>query len=106
MVTPKYTMAEAGAVCKIKLNKMKQLILTNWTFTRAFYLVIGIIVIVQSVMSQQYVGAIFGGYFAAMGLFAFGCASGNCFGGNCAVESLKKSNTTIEEVDFEEVKTK
>jgi hypothetical protein len=41
-----------------------------------------------------------------MGLFAFGCASGNCFGGNCAAETLQKSNATIEDVDFEEVKTK
>jgi hypothetical protein len=86
--------------------KMKQRILTNWTFTRALYLVVGITVIVQSVLSQQWFGAIFGGYFAAMGLFAFGCASGNCFGGNCAAETLQKSNATIEDVDFEEVKTK
>ena len=106
MVTPKYTMAEVGAVCKIKLNKMKQIILTNWTFTRAFYLVIGIIVIVQSVMSQQYFGAIFGGYFAAMGLFAFGCAAGNCHGVNCSTEPKQKSNSAIQDVKFEEVKTK
>lgn len=83
---------------------MKQRILTNWTFTRALFLVVGITVIVQSVLSQQWFGAIFGGYFAAMGLFAFGCASGNCFGGNCSVEPKQKSN--IQDVDFEEVKIK
>jgi hypothetical protein len=83
---------------------MKQRILTNWTFTRALYLVIGISIIFQSVESQQWFGAVFGGYFAAMGLFAFGCASGNCFGGNCSVEPKQKS--TIQDVDFEEVKTK
>jgi hypothetical protein len=49
---------------------MKQRILTNWTFARALFLVVGITVIVQSVLSQQWFGAIFGGYFAAMGLFA------------------------------------
>jgi hypothetical protein len=68
------------------------------------YLGIGIAIIVQSVVNQQYFGAIFGGYFAAMGLFAFGCASGNCFGGNCSVEPKQKS--TIQDVDFEEVKLK
>lgn len=78
---------------------MKQRILTNWTFTRALYLVIGISIIFQSVESQQWFGAVFGGYFAAMGLFAFGCASGNC-----SVEPKQKS--TIQDVDFEEVKTK
>jgi hypothetical protein len=49
---------------------MKKRILTNWTFARALFLVVGITVIVQSVLSQQWFGAIFGGYFAAMGLFA------------------------------------
>jgi hypothetical protein len=52
-------------------------------------------------MSQQWFGVVFGGYFASMGLFAFGCAAGNC-----ATEPLQKSNTTIEDVKFEEVKTK
>jgi hypothetical protein len=85
---------------------MKQRILTNWTFMRALYLLMGIAVIVQSVMSQQWFGVAFGGYFASMGLFAFGCAAGNCYGGNCATEPLEKSNATIEDVDFEEVKTK
>jgi len=85
---------------------MKERILTNWTFTRALYLVMGIAVIVQSVINQQWFGVAFGGYFASMGLFAFGCAAGNCYSGNCAIEPQQKSNTTIEDVEFEEVKTK
>ena len=36
----------------------------------------------------------------------FGCAAGNCYSGNCATRSQQKSNTTIQEVEFEEVKTK
>jgi hypothetical protein len=82
---------------------MKERILTNWTFTRAFYLIMGIFVIVQSFMVQQWFGIAFGGYFAAMGLFAFGCASGNCIGGNCSTEP--KQNTIVD-VNIEEVKTK
>ncbi len=84
---------------------MKNRILNNWTLKRASYFLIGMTVIVQSVMSQQWFGVFFGGYFASMGLFAFGCAAGNCYGGNCATEPQKKSNTTIEDVEFEEVKT-
>lgn len=99
-------MVAAGAVCKTKSGKMKERILTNWTFTRGIYLVMGIIVIIQSVMSHEWLGVAFGGYFAAMGLFAFGCAAGNCFGGNCEVETKQKTNTIIQVVDFEEVKTK
>jgi hypothetical protein len=39
-----------------------------------------------------------------MGLFAFGCASGNCYGGNCETMPMKKSDKKIEDVTFEEVK--
>ena len=83
---------------------MKERILTNWTFKRALYFIMGCAVIIQSVMSQQWFGVAFGGYFAAMGLFAFGCASGNCFGGNCEIELKQKAN--IEDVQLEEVKIK
>ena len=83
--------------------KMKERILTNWTFTRAFYLIVGVFVVIQSIMGQQWFGIAFGGYFAAMGVFAFGCASGNCLGGNCSTEP--KQNTT-EVVDIDDVKAK
>ncbi len=85
---------------------MKERVLTNWTFARALYLTMGIAVIIQSVMSHQWFGVAFGGYFAAMGLFAFGCAAGNCFNGNCAAEPQQKTTATIQDVDFEEVKAK
>lgn len=79
---------------------MKERILTGWTFIRGLYLVMGILVIIQSAKQQQWFGVLFGCYFASMGLFSFGCATGNCFGGNCAVEP--KQNSTIQVVDFEE----
>ena len=82
---------------------MKERILTNWTITRAFYLIVGIFVIVQSIMSLQWFGIAFGGYFASMGLFAFGCASGNCVGGNCSAEPEQKN---LEDVSVKDVKTK
>jgi hypothetical protein len=88
---------------------MKERLLTNWTFARALYLIMGIMIIVQTAMSHQWIGVAFGGYFASMGLFAFGCASGNCAGGSCATESKQKSNlnnTSIQDVEFEEVKVK
>lgn len=83
---------------------MKERILTKWTFTRALYLIIGTTVIIQSLLSKEWSGVALGGYFASMGLFAFGCASGNCFGGNCEVEPKQKS--IIQGVQFEKVKTK
>ena len=74
---------------------MKKRILTNWSFIRVLYLVMGTIIIVQSIMSNEWLGIILGGYLASMGLFAFGCASGNCFGGKCSIEP--KQNNPIKD---------
>ncbi len=85
---------------------MKERILTKWTFRRAMYLVIGTAIVIQSMISHQWFGIAFGGYFASMGLFAFGCAAGNCFNGNCATKPQQKSVTDIHDVEFEELKIK
>lgn len=74
---------------------MKTRILTNWTFSRALYLVLGIIIIIQSVMGQQWYAIAIGVYFAAMGLFAFGCAAGNC-----TTEIKQKTNNSIQDKDL------
>lgn len=57
---------------------MKERILTGWTIQRGLYVVIGGFMIVQSIMDRQWFAIVFGAYFAAMGIFAFGCAGGNC----------------------------
>lgn len=85
---------------------MKQRILMGWTFKRGLYVTLGLIVIVQSVTQQQWFGTILGAYFTAMGIFAFGCASGDCFSGNCNTEIKNQNNQSIENINFEEVKTK
>lgn len=74
---------------------MRDRILKGWTLTRGFYVLIGTLVIIQSYMDEQWFGVAFGGYFVAMGLFYFGCASGNCAGGNCEVKpKVKEDNPT------------
>lgn len=57
---------------------MKDRILKNWTLMRIIYAVMGIAIIVNSVMVREWFGILFGAYFAAMGIFSFGCAAGNC----------------------------
>jgi hypothetical protein len=84
---------------------MKERILTGWTINRALYLIMGISIIVQAATSQQWFGVALGGYFASMGLFAFGCASGNCFNVSAATQPQRQS-VAIQDVEFEEVKTK
>ncbi|MEO6405543.1 MAG: hypothetical protein ABIY51_13380 [Ferruginibacter sp.] len=83
---------------------MKNRILSGWTFRRALYAGIGIFIIIESIMQHQWFGILFGGYFASMGIFAFGCAAGNCFGGNCNVEPTQKNKSQIQCVELEKVK--
>ncbi|WP_107038263.1 hypothetical protein [Brumimicrobium mesophilum] len=85
---------------------MKERLLTNWTILRVIYLVLGTMVIVQTAMSREWIGVLFGAYFVSMGLFAFGCASGNCSGGNCSTDSKQNHNNKTEDITFEEVKVK
>ena len=64
-------------------NALKYRITHHWTLLRAIYLLMGLIVLVQSILVDKLAGILFGAYFMSMGLFAFGCASGSCFGGQC-----------------------
>lgn len=57
---------------------MKDRLLKGWNLRRVLYLVLGVIVIVQAVHTAQYLLILFGAYFASMGIFNFGCASGAC----------------------------
>lgn len=85
---------------------MKERILSGWTLTRVLYLVMGTYIIVQSVLEQQWIGILLGGYFASMGLFAFGCAAGNCGVGRYSEGHKNQDAGNFEEVVFEEVKAK
>lgn len=74
---------------------MKELwlrISTQWTFIRVFYFLAGLFIASQSFQDGQWFGAIFGIYFTSMGLFAFGCASGACFGGTCEKPTVNKAD--------------
>ena len=75
---------------------MKKRILTGWTIQRVIYLALGTIIIAQSVKEQQWALVLAGSYFAAMGLFAFGCASSNCYGGSCCTENKTTQNLSTE----------
>ncbi|CAN5442690.1 hypothetical protein BH10BAC1_BH10BAC1_17120 [soil metagenome] len=85
---------------------MKNRILSGWTFTRVLYLALGTAVVMNGIANKEWWGILLGGYFASMGLFAFGCASGNCLGGNCNVEPKQNNKTEIQEIKFEEIKQK
>jgi hypothetical protein len=55
-------------------------------------LLAGLFIASQAIIEGQWFGAIFGIYFTSMGLFAFGCASGACFGGACEKPTVNKAD--------------
>jgi hypothetical protein len=83
---------------------MKNRILTGWNVQRVLFLLMGIAITVQSAISKQWSGLVFGGYIASMGLFAFGCAGGNCYGSLGTIIPKQKANSEIKDIEFEEIK--
>lgn len=45
---------------------------------RFIFLIMGLILLIHTLMDQQYIGTLLGIYITVMGLFGFGCAAGNC----------------------------
>jgi hypothetical protein len=82
---------------------MKDRILKNWTIVRFFYLSLGLFIAISSIVNQEWLGVFLGSYFASMGLFAFGCAAGQCYG-NANYSSSTDSKSISETVEYEEVK--
>lgn len=71
---------------------MKDRLLSGWNIQRIFYLAAGGAMVAISLLDKQWIGVVAGTYFASMGLFAFGCASGNCYGGTCDPKTTKASS--------------
>jgi hypothetical protein len=87
---------------KVKCT-MKRKLLTGWNFGRVIYVLAGGVIIVQSAIMHEWIGILIGGYFASMGLFALGCAAGNCFPAN-DYSRARAIDREIESVEFEEIK--
>lgn len=65
---------------------IKNRLLTGWTIWRIIYLVIGIAMLIQAAVYEQWLGVILGIYMFSMGLFGFGCAGGGCYNGSCDIQ--------------------
>jgi hypothetical protein len=88
------------------MNSVKQRILTGWSFIRVLYLAMGMLVVVQSIATRQWVGVLLGLYFASMGLLGLGCAGGYCFPSNADQKPDKKNESRFKEIHYEEIKEK
>ncbi len=82
---------------------MMNMLFQNWTFMRGLRLLLGVIVLTQSIAAKDMLMGGMSIFLIAMAVFNFGC----CGSGGCGVNSDKSKNkNTIEDVDFEEVVSK
>ena len=81
---------------------MKQLLFTNWDFTRWLRLVLGVFIAMQAIETKDTLS----GVISAFLLFQAATNTGCCGVNNCAVPTSKGNQSKIEEVDYEEIKTK
>ncbi|MBL7920697.1 MAG: hypothetical protein JNJ40_10310 [Bacteroidia bacterium] len=75
-------------------------LLHNWTFMRGLRLLLGVVVLIQSIVAKDLLLGAMSLFLIGMALFNFGCCGSN----GCGTRfTNKKTNKTIEDVDFEEV---
>ncbi|GAC1312849.1 MAG: hypothetical protein NVSMB24_35150 [Mucilaginibacter sp.] len=77
-------------------EKMKQVILNNWTFARALRVIIGLVIIVEAIQRNDVISTIAGSVFTALGLFNISC----CGSRGCAL-SVKRTEINSNEVSYE-----
>lgn len=76
---------------------------TNWNIFRIIRLLLGLMIVIQSIQFKEYWFVLVGAAFAGLAVFDMGCA-----GGNCAAPPLSKSATSqqLNETTYEEVDNK
>lgn len=84
---------------------MKERLLYGWNIRRVLYLLVGGMIVVYGLSIGTWWGALFGGYFAAMGLFGFGCAGGACSTGIYKTRGKNSPENVAEPIPYEEIKT-
>jgi len=85
---------------------MKERLLTGWNVQRVLFVIMGSVIIIQGIVEWQWMPVLLGGYFASMGLFSFGCASGACFKFDSGKEPLPNDKLKSQTIDYKEVKEK
>ncbi len=63
---------------KIQILNLLQRFFSPWNLSRFLFLFIGIAILIQAALDSLWIGIFFGSYFILKGLFAWGCAGGNC----------------------------
>ncbi len=79
-----------------------QTLFTGWHFMRWLRLVAGLFIIFQSLQVHDGVGGFIGAFFLFQAITNTGC----CGTQGCAVPATKDTTASIDEVEYEELKTK
>ncbi len=77
---------------------MRNRILDGWNFMRVLRLVVGLIVVVQAVITKDILFGTLGGLFTLMPLLNIGC----CGSAGCNVPT-RRSNKEVKDISYEEV---
>ncbi len=80
---------------------MKQLLTTNWNFSRIFRVALGVVAITSGIIKHDSLMGWAGGMVLLMGLTNTGCFAGNC---SIPIVSNKQTGKEPEAISFEEVK--
>ena len=78
---------------------MMERMLTGWSFTRVVYILMGSYLAIQAISEEHWAFVPLGLYFASMGLFAFGCAAGNCY----TAPNQTTITGSVNDVSYEEI---
>ena len=79
-----------------------QTLLTGWHFMRLLRLVAGLFITVQAIETHDALSGMIGGFFLFQAVTNTGC----CGAEGCAVPITKKVNDNIEDVHYEELKSR
>jgi hypothetical protein len=76
------------------------MILKNWNLFRVLRTALGLFILIQGIVSHDFLSIVLGTGFAGMAIFNVGC----CAAGGCGIDQNQNGGTKIEDVSFEEVK--
>lgn len=81
---------------------IKQTVFTGWHFMRWLRLGLGVFIAVQAIQNRDTLSGLIAGFFLFQAVTNTGCCGVN----SCAAPVTKSNADKIEDVEFEEIKTK
>jgi hypothetical protein len=81
---------------------VKETLLTGWNFMRWLRLALGLFIGIDAIQMHQPISGLIAAFFIYQAVTNTGC----CGVSNCAAPTVKNNSNTIEEIEYEEIKSK